>query len=130
MSGVDQSHTMLKYARKNLAGTGVRLFRYNILEGLPFDSGSFHMVFSSFVLHGLTAPDRSKVYKESHRLSSGPVIFYDYGPRRRLITDLIEWAEGGDYFNFIKTAEKEMREHFNSLETVPVDNYGYLYICR
>lgn len=31
------------------------------------------------------------------------------------ITDLIEWAEGGDYFGFERHGEKEMRTYFLSV---------------
>ena len=38
------------------------------------------------------------------------VIIHDYNRERSLLTSIAEWMEGGDYFRFIKIAEKEMAD--------------------
>lgn len=37
------------------------------------------------------------------------IKFHDYNKKRSLITDIAEWLEGGDYFNFINIAESMMK---------------------
>ncbi len=45
------------------------------------------------------------------------------------MTNIIEYIEGGDYFNFIKTGLAEMQEVFSSVEVIKIKKYINWYIC-
>ena len=45
------------------------------------------------------------------------------------MTNIIEFIEGGDYFNFICTGLAEMEELFSSVEVVRIKKYNNWYIC-
>ncbi|HSH35097.1 class I SAM-dependent methyltransferase [Schnuerera sp.] len=128
--GVDPSSGMLKQARKKLKGTQVELIKINPGEKLPFDEDSFDLAISSYVIHGLNPMERKEIYKELCRISKGKVIFHDYNQNRSLITDIAEFLENGDYFNFIKVAKSEMEKHFKDVKVVDVDKKAAWYILK
>jgi len=64
------------------------------------------------------------------RLSRNLVIIHDYTAKRSLITNLVEWGEGGDYFNFINVVQDELRDFFGNLQIIAVEPRAALYICR
>ena len=64
------------------------------------------------------------------RLAIHRVIIMDYNQRRGLLTSLIERLEGGDYFNFIRTAETEMRQVFPSVQILQTGKRAAWYICE
>lgn len=115
VTGVDQSEKMLSRARAKPENNSIQFLRANVLEGLPFKDKHFDLSVASYVAHGLPAPERKMLYKEMSRVSRHLVIIYDYNRNRSIITDLLEWLEGGDYFNFIRVAEEELRECFPRL---------------
>ncbi len=100
------------------------------LEGLPFPGGSFDLVVFSYVAHGLDSEKRFRLYREAARLASSMVLIHDYGTERRFGTDLIEFMEGGDYFSFVKSGLKEMREVFPHVEVHKVDRNACWYLCE
>ncbi|EGW40111.1 hypothetical protein DOT_1983 [Desulfosporosinus sp. OT] len=90
---------------------------------------SFDLVLSSYVLHGLSSELRQSIFAEAGRLSRDQILFYDYNQKRRLFTDLIEWAEGGDYFGFVRQGEKEMRSYFYDVNKINVGPQTAIYLC-
>lgn len=77
------------------------------------------------------------MYTEMSRISKKWVIIHDYNDQKTLITSLIEWLEGGDYFHFIRHAEPEMKDCMTELKPcfskVRVINVGVRanwYICK
>lgn len=48
------------------------------------------------------------------RLSKGIVILHDYSEKSNPIIKFVEYLEGGDYFNFIKTGVIEIQEIFSN----------------
>ena len=48
---------------------------------------------------------------------------------RRLLTSIVEYAEGGDYFNFIRKVQDELRAVFTSLKVVRVGKQAAWYVC-
>ena len=64
------------------------------------------------------------------RLAGKIVIIHDYNYKRSLITSVLEWGEGGDYFNFIRVVQDELRGFFGNLQVIPVEPRAALYICR
>lgn len=64
------------------------------------------------------------------RVSKGKIIFHDYNENRSLLTDIAEFLENGDYFNFIKVAKLEMEKHFKDVRIVNVDKKAVWYILQ
>lgn len=129
VTGVDPAEKMLNIAREKPDNKAIRFIQANILEGLPFEDKSFDASISSYVAHGMGHEERKLMYAEMSRVSKSKVIIYDYNEKRSLPTTIIEWLEGGDYFNFIKSAESEMRECFSDVKTVYVGVRATWYIC-
>jgi len=127
--GVDFSSSMLRAARKSTRGKSIEFEKGDITKGLDFPDASFDLVLSSFVLHGLSSELRHSIYVEAGRLSRNQILFYDYNQKRRLFTDLIEWAEGGDYFGFVCHGEKEMKSHYYDVNKIDVGPQSAIYLC-
>ncbi|WP_019229034.1 class I SAM-dependent methyltransferase [Sedimentibacter sp. B4] len=129
VTGVDPAEKMLNIAREKPENKMVNFAKANILERLPFEDKLFDASIASYVAHGMGQEERKLMYAEMSRVSKSKVIIYDYNEKRSLPTTIIEWLEGGDYFNFIKNAESEMRECFSDVKTVYVGVRATWYIC-
>lgn len=127
--GVDFASSMLREAGKSTKGKSMEFVQGDVTKGLDFPDTSFDLVFSSYVLHGLSPELRQSIYTEADRLSRNRIVFYDYNHKRALFTDLIEWAEGGDYFGFVQHGEKEMRAYFGDVQRVDIAPQTALYQC-
>lgn len=121
---------MLKQAEKKLMETQVELVKIEPGKSLPFEDNNFDLAISSYVIHGLKPKERIDVYRELCRISKGNIIFHDYNQNRSLITDILEWLENGDYFNFIKIAKSEMEQYFNDVKVIDVGRQAAWYIIR
>jgi ubiquinone/menaquinone biosynthesis C-methylase UbiE len=130
MTGVDSSAGMLEVASSKAGNEGTEFIRASVLEGLPFEDGAFDASVASFVAHGLQPGERRAMYAEMARVTKRLVIIYDYNERRTLATDIAERLEGGDYFNFIKTAEAELRESFGSVRKLDAGKFSSWYVCE
>jgi len=108
----------------------INFLECNTCSKLPFEDKSFNLAISSYVAHGLHIEKRVQLYKEMNRLTKDYVIIHDYNSKRNIMTDIIEWLEGGDYFNFIKVVETELKEHFKSVRVVNVKKRAAWYICE
>jgi len=126
---VDAAPAMLRVARQKQDREGITFIRASASERLPFEDNSFDVVIASHVLHGLRAPERRRVYGEMNRAARHLVIVHDYNKNRATLTDLVEWLEGGDYFNFIQRAQHEMKEVFRDVRAVDVGPRAAWYIC-
>ncbi len=129
VTGVDVSSGMIDRARKKHRNTGVRLVVGNALEGLPFHDKDFDLVMASYVAHGMGPAARQAFYREARRLATKQVIFQDYNERRKLLSDAVEWLEGGNYFHFVLHAEEGMRGVFSSVEVRSFASQVAWYIC-
>ena len=136
VTGVEPAEKMLTIARKKTKGQSVTLMQANVLEGLPFKNDSFDIAIASYVAHGLEPSERKRLYKEMGRVAREYVVIYDYNQKRSALTSFVEWMEGGDYFRFIKSAEKEMKgcatelaSCFSEVRVVNVDVRAAWYIC-
>ena len=96
---------------------------------MPFEDKSFDVAIASYVAHGLKEPERRLLYAEMKRLSKHLVVIYDYNGNRSALTDIVEWLEGGDYFNFIKKVKGELGEVFGEVRTIDVDVRATWYVC-
>ncbi len=137
VTGIDPASKMLNIARGKPENTGISFIQANALERLPFEDNSFDVAISSYVAHGLEADERKQMYAEMSRVARHYVIVYDYNDKRSLMTSIIEWLEGGDYFHFIKHAEPEMRDCvvemktcFSEVRAINVDVRAKWYICH
>ncbi len=108
---LDASEKMLSIAKKRKENQGIEFVRADALEHIPFDDDSFDIVIASHVAHGLPKEQRLRLYAEMARVSKHLVIYHDYSEKTTALTSFIEYLEGGDYFNFIKIAEQEMKEN-------------------
>lgn len=136
VTGIDPAEKMLRIARKKHENTTVSFACANVLERLPFEDKLFDISIASYVAHGMKQKDRKRMYAEMSRVTKSQVIIYDYNENRALSTSIIEWLERGDYFNFIKNAETEMKncaselkECFSQVKVVNVDVRAAWYIC-
>lgn len=130
VTGVDSASNMLKVAIKKTKDTDIKYYEGSILERLPFDDNSFDIAIASYVAHGLKSSERQKMYKEMSRLSRGLVIIHDYNDKRSLLTDIVEWLERGDYFNFIKVVKEELRNNFAEVKVINIDKGAAWYVCN
>ena len=120
VSGVDPAKRMLKVAKKKIDSVNVDCSMEDVLKGLPLENDSFPVSIMSHVAHGLKQKERAVMYEEMKRVTSDFVIFHDYNGVRHPLVDIVEFLERGDYFNFIKVGEVEMKTHFKSVKKVIV----------
>ncbi len=127
---VDQSIGMLRAAKKRRENSNVNLCRGSIMGGLPFSERSFDVVIAAFVAHGMVAEQRIMLYAEMRRVSKHLVIVHDYNGVRSLGTSIAEFAEGGDYFNFIRVVKDELMDFYGNLEVVETEKQSCCYVCN
>ncbi|MCL4468798.1 MAG: class I SAM-dependent methyltransferase [Deltaproteobacteria bacterium] len=129
VTGVDASSAMINIAKKNNPGNAASFMVANALKGLPFADKSFDLVISSYVAHGLPEEQRPVFFTEAKRLARVQVVFQDYNKKRKPLSDIIEWLEGGNYFSFIQHAQEEMKGVFSSVEMRSFAAQVAWYIC-
>lgn len=136
VTGIDPAEKMLNIAMNKSENKSIQFRQADVLKGLPFKNKEFDISIASYVAHGLQFKDRKRMYAEMSRITKYKVIIYDYNGNRSFLTTVIEWAEQGDYFHFIKNAEKEMKDCvtemrgcFSKVEVVSVDTRATWYIC-
>ena len=122
---VDGSKAMVRVMRR--LNPDMRVDQLDITQALPFEDKQFDVVLTSFVLHGLKAKDRLHVLSEMKRVAD-LVIVYDYYGKRHLFTDIVEFVEQGDYFNFMKQFIGEFRSFFPECAIFPINSGSALYI--
>lgn len=149
VTGVEPAIKMLEIARRKTAGHELEeteghvakqrltLIEGDVLEGLPFPDKSFDVAITSYVAHGLQTEDRHKLYSEMSRVARELVIVHDYNGERSLLTSIVEWMEGGDYFRFIQRAEQEMKDClskmqncFSEVRVIQVGPRASWYLCK
>ncbi|RJE47204.1 MULTISPECIES: class I SAM-dependent methyltransferase [unclassified Dehalobacter] len=128
-TGVDFSDGMLRAAKKSTQDRSIAFVQADVTQGLDFPEKSFDLVLAFYVLHGLSSGLRQKIYAEASRLSRGRILFYDYNQKRRLLTDIAEWAEGGDYFEFVRHGADEMKAFFSHVEVIDAGIQTAFYVC-
>lgn len=121
---------MVEKSKEKLKDTDVKIYEVDSKKSFPFPDKSFDLIISSYVAHGLKEDKRIDLYKEASRLARKKVVFHDYNKNRAVLTTIIEWLEGGDYFNFIKIAESEMKEHFKKVRVIDVYKRASWYILE
>jgi ubiquinone/menaquinone biosynthesis C-methylase UbiE len=130
VTGIEPALKMLKIGMKKNEKTNINFLECSTCSKLPFIDKSFDLSISSYVAHGLHKEERYQLYNEMSRLTKDYVIIHDYNKKRNIFTNIIEWLEGGDYFNFIKVVETELHEHFKSVRVINVGKRAAWYICE
>ncbi len=129
VTGVDPVQGMLSVGAQKQENRGIEFVQASATERMPFEDKSFDVAIASYVAHGLKEPERRLLYAEMKRLSKHLVVIYDYNGNRSALTDIVEWLEGGDYFNFIKKVKGELGEVFGEVRTIDVDVRATWYVC-
>ncbi len=129
VTGIEPVQKMLDVAMRNNVGQNIRFVKADVLERLPFGDKSFDIAIASYVAHGLKADERLAMYAEMERITKHLVIIYDYNKNRSMLTNAVEWLEGGDYFSFIRIAADEMATVFPEIRVTDVGARAAWYVC-
>jgi ubiquinone/menaquinone biosynthesis C-methylase UbiE len=129
VTGVDPAEKMLGIAKRKAGNRSIRFETGNVLEILPFDDKSFDIAIASYVAHGMGGKERRAMYEEMSRIARHRIIIYDYNQKKSILTTFVEWLEKGDYPNFIKNVENEMRRIFPQVDVIQVTRQANWYIC-
>ncbi len=126
-SGVDVSRRMLAVARRRTKGLGVPLSHADATGPLPFPDASFDVVVAAFVSHGMAREPRARLLAEMRRVARRAVLLYDYGMRRSRLVDLVEAAEGGHYFDYLREIRPQFEEAFPGFRTIDGGGHAQWY---
>ena len=129
VTGIDPAQKMLDVAISKVENKDIQFFNADVLKKLPFDNKSFDISIASYVAHGISKDERKTMYNEMNRITKKYVIIYDYNENRSLLTDVAEYLENGDYFDFIKTVKLELKDFFKNIKIINVSKLGSWYIC-
>ena len=128
VTGIDPAEKMLGIAKRKAGGRSIRFVSGNVLEQLPFEDKSFDVSIASYVAHGMGGAARETMFAEMSRVTRHKIIIYDYNQKKSILTSLVERLEGGDYPNFIKNIETEMRRDFEKVDVIQVGRQTNWYI--
>ena len=127
VTGLDPVAEMLDKGRKRLENRGIDFRLGSILENDLAD-GSFDLAIAAYVAHGLQAEDRKTMLLEMKRIARTAVILHEYNGKRKWLTDIAEYLEGGDYFNFIRTIDEEFRDIFPHRMVIPIGKQAVWHV--
>jgi len=130
VTGIDLSQKMLDIAANKSKNKNITYIYNSILNRLPFEDNHFDVSFSSNVAHGLKEAERKIMFTEMNRISRCRVVIIDYNQHRSILSDIIEWLEGGDYFNFIHTIRQELSTTFEKVQIIDIRTRSSCYICK
>ena len=129
-TGVDTAKNMIKIAKAKTRGVNARFIHIDPTKELPFGDNRFDVAICSYVAHGMKQPERLKLYKEMARVAKHVIIIHDYNENRARLTDIIEFVERGDYFNFIKQVKPELQRLFPNFQAIDLGGRGAWYVAR
>ena len=130
VTGIEPAERMLKKGIKKNKDSDINFVKCGTCSTLPFEDKSFDLSIASFVAHGLEPEERKQLLIEMSRLTKHYVMLHDYNENRAFFTSIIEWAEGGDYFNFIKKVKSELNEQFKTVRVINIKKQVAWYICE
>lgn len=117
---------MIVQAKKN----NIEAILGDVLTGLPFGDQTFDLVIASNFLHGFSPENRTKIYRESARLTKQFVLFHDYNPTPNRLVTIIERIEGGYYQNFIRSVPEEMFSVFEDVKILSRKHTSSWYLGK
>ena len=129
VTGVDAEPGMLNVGARKPENRGIEFVQASATGQMPFEDKSFDVAIATHVAHGLKAPERWLLYAEMARIARHLLIIADYNENRSTLTNIVEWFEGGDSFNFIKQVKGELGEMFGEVRTIQVDVRATWYVC-
>lgn len=124
---IDGSQKMLKEAKRLHPHQSIEWVQHNLLDGLDYPNQSFDLISTAFFLHGIKQEERLFILNEMKRVSKSICILDYYGPSHLMI-DIVEKLEGGDYFNFKKQFEEELKQVFDTIRIIPLHKNVALYL--
>jgi len=127
---LDASIKMLEVAKKKLNKYDIKTINASITEPLDTLDKSFDLSIASYVAHGLDKEDRLKMYANMKKITKDTVMILEHGPRGSTLLKIAEYLEGGDYFNFIKVVNQELKENFKEVKIIPLSNSSVLYVLK
>ncbi|KFZ26339.1 MAG: Ubiquinone/menaquinone biosynthesis C-methyltransferase UbiE [Candidatus Izimaplasma bacterium HR2] len=130
VTGIEPAMRMLKIGMKKPGNKEVNFVQCGTCSKLPFEDKSYDLSIASYVAHGLKPEERKQLFLEMGRLTKHYVIIHDYNNKRGFFTNIIEWLERGDYFNFIKVVQSELNEQFKTVKVINVKKQAAWYICE
>ncbi len=126
MVGTDFSLKMLQQAQKKHPEIE---FIHQSGENLSaFQDNSFDIVTTSFVLHGMKTPKRTKVLAEMKRIAREQVVIHDFYTNHHWIIRILEFLERSDYIHFKQHFTEELEQQFVNTQVIPADNGNALYV--
>jgi len=125
-TGIDFSEKMIKQARKKHPEIHFEVAEASDLNS--FKDGSFDVVTSSFVLHGIEKEGRTKVLAEMKRIAGKLVVVHDFYKKASPAIRILELLERSDYKNFVKDFNMEFSSFFNTTKLVTDQNENGIYI--
>jgi SAM-dependent methyltransferase len=128
VSAIEPTGTMFRHVRKRFPQVRVHQEPAHAMRSISDKSQDVTIV--SATLHGFSPAYRQEVYRELKRVTRGAVAVIDYHWNVHPLVALIELAEGGDYFNFMSVAERELYEAFGNVKVTPCSDVDSLYLCR
>lgn len=128
VSAVEPTGAMFRHVQKRFPE--VRAFQEpaHAMRSIPDKSQDLTIV--SATLHGFTPAYRQEVYRELKRVTRKAVAVLDYHWNLNPLIALVELAEGGDYFRFMRDADRELRAAFPAVTTTPCSDIDSIYLCR
>lgn len=128
VSAIEPTGAMFRHVRKRFPQVRVHQEPAHAMRSIPDKSQDVTIV--SATLHGFTPGYRQEVYRELERVTRGAVAVIDYHWNLHPLVALVELAEGGDYFNFMRVAERELHQAFGNVSVTPCSDIDSLYLCR
>ena len=125
-TGIDFSGKMIKQARKKHPEIHFKVAEASELSS--FKDGSFDVVTSSFVLHGIEKEGRAKILAEMKRVAGKLVVVHDFYKKASPAIRILELLERSDYKNFVKDFNTEFSSFFSSAKLVTDLNENGIYV--
>lgn len=131
VTGIDGSRNMVRIASRFHSMPQARFQQANLLAPeLDLSAFTPDLVVTSLVLHGLAGDQRDRVLDRVRTSGAKALLILDYGARRNVLINLIEWLEGGDYFRFVHDFPAELAEKFGEYETARIHRFFKWYIIK
>ncbi len=128
VTATEPTGPMFRHVQRRFPGVRAYQEPAHAMRSVPDKSQDLSIV--SATLHGLPPEYRQQVYRELTRVTRGAVAVLDYHRNSSPLIALIELAEGGDYFRFMRNADRELRSAFPSVKTTRCGDVESLYLCR
>ena len=127
---LDASSDMLNVAKVKVGSRKIEFIQSDFSKEVFFSEGVFDFVVASYVLHGLDKKTRYQVYKNMKDVAKIKVLIYEHSGEGSLLIPIVEKLEGGDYVNFVRDGETEMRSIFKKVHRVKISKKTVLYVCE